>query len=166
MLWKAKLPPSATACDNGLILESGEWLIAGKEKQHLLLHLLSALPACLSLFLMPFLGLRALSTKVFWFPFCLGWQLIVAQGSCWVSKGEGCCPCPWLRIRASAALAHGQHTLSGLASFAGCGRGRLRELKLLASHFSLSFWNRFMLAPNLCILPWKFKTFKKLLFHC
>lgn len=42
------------------------------------------------------------------------------------------------RTRASAALADVQHSLSGLVSFAGCGRGRLRELKLLASHFSLS----------------------------
>lgn len=37
---------------------------------------------------MPFVCLMVLSTKVFWFPVCLGWQLIIAQGSCWVSQGE------------------------------------------------------------------------------
>lgn len=89
--------PSATACGDGLILESGERLISGREKQYLLLHLLSALPACLSLFLMPFLGLRALSTKVICFPVCLGWQgLISTRGSCWVSEGEVSYLCPWL----------------------------------------------------------------------
>lgn len=54
---------------------------------------LASLAVCTSsmfiLFPVPFLGLQALSTKVFWFPFCLGWRgLISTQGTCWLWKGR------------------------------------------------------------------------------
>lgn len=98
VLWKANLPPSATAWTY-----FGKWrMINFWQRKTIPLASLAVCPSNMFiLFLMPFLGLKALSTKVFWFPFCPGWQgLISTQGGCWVSKGEVSCLCPWLRSRA------------------------------------------------------------------
>lgn len=125
-----------------------------QRNQSLLLRLLSALPACLPLYLFYVWGLSvprcfdSLSALAD-INYCSGKLLGVQRGGGVPAMTQAGPLLPWLV----------GSTLSGLSSFAGCGRGRLRELKLLASHFFFKILNSFMLAPNLSILLWKFKTF-------
>lgn len=79
----------------GLKTKTQPWQLLAGEKLLLLLAMYTSSMFLFVLFI-PFSGLRAPRTMLFWFSFRLEWQRLISMwGSCWMHAGQSC-GCRWL----------------------------------------------------------------------